>query len=348
MKFRTTLLAAGMMAVVGVAQAQPVTGPYVGGGAGVNIMNNFSVNSQTTGGVTTSTPGTSIRTETGFAGVASLGWGFGNGFRAEVEGNYRTQRVGLTNPGTTVLNGGRQSTYGVMVNALYDFDIGTGIYPYVGAGVGYEWSALRGSLSGGGTGTFSDSRGNLGLQGIIGLGIPVGIPGLSVTGEYRFLARPSTDNNSFTGGSVNTAAQYNHSILVGLRYAFNVPYAAPVPAAIITPAPAPARTYLVFFDWDKSDLTARARQIIADAAQASTKVATTRIEVAGNADKTGTAAYNVALSKRRADMVAAELVRDGVAKSRIFVTANGDTRPIVPTAAGVREPQNRNVEIVLK
>ena len=127
MKFRTTLLAAGMMAVVGVAQAQPVTGPYVAGGAGVNIMNNFSVNLQTTGGVTTSTPGTSIRTETGFAGVASLGWGFGNGFRAEVEGNYRTQRVGLTTPpGGAGLAGGRQSTYGIMVNALYDFDIGTG------------------------------------------------------------------------------------------------------------------------------------------------------------------------------------------------------------------------------
>ena len=150
---------------------------------------------------------------------------------------------------------------------------------------------------------------------------------------------------------MNTASQYNHSFMLGLRYAFGAPTPAPAPvvaAPAAAPAPAPARTYLVFFDWDKADLTARARQIIAEAAQASTKVATTRVEVAGNADKSGTPAYNLALSQKRADAVAAELVRSGVAKTAIFVTANGQTKPIVPTADGVREPQNRNVEIVLK
>ena len=54
------------------------------------------------------------------------------------------------------------------------------------------------------------------------------------------------------------------------------------------------------------------------------------------------------LSQKRADVVASELVRLGVSKQAIYVTANGETKPIVPTADGVREPQNRNVEIVLK
>jgi OmpA-OmpF porin, OOP family len=54
------------------------------------------------------------------------------------------------------------------------------------------------------------------------------------------------------------------------------------------------------------------------------------------------------LSRRRADAVAAELVRRGVPKSEIFVTAFGETHPLVPTADGVREPQNRRVEIILK
>ena len=104
----------------------------------------------------------------------------------------------------------------------------------------------------------------------------------------------------------------------------------------------------MFVDGEKADLPARARQIIAEAAGATTKMAVTRIEVAGNADKSGPPAYNKMLSQKRADAVAAELVRLGVAKTAISVTAFGDTKPIVPTAAGVREPQNRNVEIVLK
>ena len=104
----------------------------------------------------------------------------------------------------------------------------------------------------------------------------------------------------------------------------------------------------MFFDWDRSDLTDRARQIVAEAAQARTRVQTTRIEVQGNADRSGSPAYNQALSLRRAETVAAELVRDGVAKTAIDIQAFGDTRPLVPTAPGVREPQNRRVAIILR
>jgi outer membrane protein OmpA-like peptidoglycan-associated protein len=134
-----------------------------------------------------------------------------------------------------------------------------------------------------------------------------------------------------------------------VRYAFGAPAPAPVaPAPVAAPAPAPSRTYLVFFDWDRADLTARARQIIAEAAQASTRVATTRIEVDGHADRSGTAVYNQGLAMRRAQAVAGELVRLGVARNSIDIMAFGDTKPLVPTAAGVREPQNRRVEIILK
>ncbi len=104
----------------------------------------------------------------------------------------------------------------------------------------------------------------------------------------------------------------------------------------------------MFFDWDRADLTDRARQIIAEAAQASTRVQTTRIEVQGNADSSGTPAYNQGLSLRRAQAVAAELVRVGVSQAAIDIQAFGDTRPLVQTAAGVREPQNRRVAIILR
>jgi outer membrane protein OmpA-like peptidoglycan-associated protein len=113
------------------------------------------------------------------------------------------------------------------------------------------------------------------------------------------------------------------------------------------PAVAPTRTYLVFFDWDRADLTDRARQIVAEAAQASPHVQTTRIEVNGYTDLSGTPAYNQKLSVRRAQQVQNELVRDGVAPGEISIHGYGESNPLVPTAPGVREPQNRRVEIIL-
>ena len=124
------------------------------------------------------------------------------------------------------------------------------------------------------------------------------------------------------------------------------PRGAPSPP-LAGPGPQPARTYLVFFDWDRADLTVRARQIVAQAAQASTR-ATTRIEVDGYTDLSGTAIYNQRLSVRRAQSVQAELVRDGVGRDEISIQGYGEANPLVPTQAGVREPQNRRVEIILR
>ena len=138
-----------------------------------------------------------------------------------------------------------------------------------------------------------------------------------------------------------------------LNYSFGAKPPAPMPEPVPTAATAPeiitpTRTYLVFFDWDRADLTGRARQIVAEAAQAAPRVQTTKIEVNGYTDLSGTAAYNQKLSVRRAKTVEAELVHDGVAESEIFIHGYGETNPLVPTAKGVREPQNRRVEIILK
>jgi outer membrane protein OmpA-like peptidoglycan-associated protein len=105
---------------------------------------------------------------------------------------------------------------------------------------------------------------------------------------------------------------------------------------------------MVFFDWDRADLTDRARQIISEAATNSTKVQHTRIEVNGYTDTSGTPKYNMALSIRRAKTVQAELIKDGVAANDITIQGLGDTNLLVPTGPGVREPQNRRVEIILR
>ena len=172
----------------------------------------------------------------------------------------------------------------------------------------------------------------------------------NVTGQkyYTFVAGLYSSSLGFETAELGEPTFYGFKV----RYNFRPPAPlppAPAEAAASPPAPAvaPARTYLVFFDWDRADLTARARQIVATAAMESTHVQTTRIEVNGYTDLSGTPAYNQKLSVRRAETVQAELVRDGVAAGEISIHGYGESNPLIPTAPGVREPQNRRVEIIL-
>ena len=121
---------------------------------------------------------------------------------------------------------------------------------------------------------------------------------------------------------------------------------APAPALI--PIILPTRTYLAFFGWNRSDLTEMARQIIAEAAQNFIRAQPPRVAVNGYTDLSGGARYNQALSMRRARSVEAELMRDGVPEAAIVVCGYGVTNPLVPTARGVREAQNRRVEIMMR
>jgi OOP family OmpA-OmpF porin len=370
------LIAAALLP--GMAVAQPVQGLYVSLGAGANLA----------GDLLSAQKNTKIYSTVGPVGILGLGWGFGNGFRAEIEGSYRSNSI--SGVSTRRANGsllpltnlqGDAATYAVMANALYDIPLhpfGLPLQPYIGVGVGWGWLDL-GNVRGTGSGRFQlaanstvvgpvavdmGSAGALAYQAMIGTSMPLAIlPGLSATVEYRFYGMASPDvpigrvatTADVANGLVGSASSHNrfvvadHSILIGLRYSFGAPpVPAPVqPAPIAAPAPAPARSYLVFFDWDKATLTDRARQIIADAAAASTRVATTRIEANGYTDTSGAPAYNQALSMHRAQAVAVELIKDGVPATAISIQGFGAAHLLVPTGAGVREPQNRRVEIVI-
>ena len=112
------------------------------------------------------------------------------------------------------------------------------------------------------------------------------------------------------------------------------------------PAPRVAHTYLVFFDWHKSNLTSAARRVVDEAAVASRTQDATIIHVSGYTDTSGPVAYNQLLSMRRARSVADQLVNDGVPAAVIEIRGYGETHLLVPTGPNVREPRNRRVEIV--
>jgi outer membrane protein OmpA-like peptidoglycan-associated protein len=363
---------AALLGMAGLAQAQPVSGPYVNLQGGANWLQDFEV----------ARPGLFPPGKLGFgpglAGSGSVGYGFGNGFRVELQGNWRDNHLDRYQaPGAPYNVSGRVENPSGMANFFFDMDSGSP-YIYPSFGVGVDRARLL-DFSAGQVGDVqnlfaSGASNHFAYQGMFGAAFPVPwVTGLSITAEYRYFH--VTGDNSYAGeidgggtpggaslpiiglGQLQTRSDNSQTAMIGLRYAlFQPPAPVQVEQAVSAPpppaAPAPnapeTRTYLVFFDWDRADLSDRARQIVAAAATASTQVTTTRIEVNGYTDLSGTAAYNQALSVRRAKTVEAELVRDGVADGAISIHGFGESNPLVPTAKGVREPQNRRVEIILK
>jgi OmpA-OmpF porin, OOP family len=347
------LLLAGASSVAGTAQAQPVTGLYIAGGAGVNFQQNQGV--QSVNGTTLSNT-TNLQSQAGAVGVFSLGWGFGNGLRAEIEGDYRYNGYSKVHfPDSTFTIGGNEQKAGPMVNLLYDFNgVSPVVVPYFGVGVGYQWASEQLNSVSTGSSTIttnrSQSQGAFAYQAILGVAFPIAsVPGLAITTEARFLGLAGGRPYTAAGFQVKAGNEFNYGALVGVRYNFGQTPPPPPPAPMAAPAPMvqPARSYLVFFDWDKADLTDRARQIIHEAASNSIHVQYTRIDVNGYTDTSGTPQYNMGLSIRRAAAVKAELIRDGVPAAAIATQGFGETHLLVPTGAGVREPQNRRVEIII-
>jgi len=345
-----------------------VSGPYISLGGGLSAQQDIIREPNVAGGPLHAKW---WQFDPGAAGAFSAGWGFGDGLRLDFEVPYLTNQVrgvsGYTPPHRA---GGTEAKYGGMVNLMYDFNLGLPVTPYIGLGAGgielahdHFNASIPGFVFPKAPG--SQVVGDFAYQGIVGLSYNVGFaPGLAMTAEYRFLGlldpQPgfrTTDYNAagdvLSTNNARYGNDFDHIVMLGLRYALFQPRP-PVqgpetpPPSPEAPAPAATRTYLVFFDWDRSDLTTRARQIIAEAATASSQVQTTQIDVNGYTDLSGSAAYNKQLSVRRAESVAAELVRDGVSEDDIVMKGFGESNPLVPTAKGVRDPQNRRVEIILQ
>jgi OOP family OmpA-OmpF porin len=119
----------------------------------------------------------------------------------------------------------------------------------------------------------------------------------------------------------------------------------PPPSQATVPA---VRNFLVFFDFDRSNLTPRAQAVVKEAASVAKAGRYARITCTGHTDTAGSTNYNMALSLRRANTVKNSLVREGVPANTIAVVGRGEEQLLVQTQDGVREPQNRRVEIVMQ
>jgi OmpA-OmpF porin, OOP family len=248
MKLRLVVLA-GALLFPAIAVAQSTQGPYVSGDLGVNVD----------GSLLSSKKMTKLYTDAGETGLAALGWKFGNGFRTEIEGSYRSNGVdgvstrrtnGLLEPLTGV--GGDAATYAVMTNVAYEIPVhplGLPLRPYVGAGLGYAWLDPT-NVRGTGFGVFSlpqqntftgldavrfGQAGAFAYQAIVGASLPLHVlPGLELTANYRFfgtaVAYVPINRTALGGDTVNGVVPSNatrdrfethaNTVLIGVRYRF--------------------------------------------------------------------------------------------------------------------------------
>jgi OOP family OmpA-OmpF porin len=309
------LLGLGLL-LPSVAGAQAINaqeGFYIGAGGGASWFIGSNPNTQTW---------------TGWSVGGKVGYDF-VGPRLELESGYGQIPTSVNIPGSAI--NGKVGQLNVMANLLYDFMPTSVITPYIGAGAGIA---------------FVDSNASLGstqfaYQAMLGVAYNVNEQlRFGIEARYLGTTNPSV-NTPF--GNVSFQNQ-NILALAGVQYKFAAAPAAPPPPPPMVAPP----SFMVFFDWDRANLSAQALNTIKQAAGAYKAKGNARITATGHTDTSGAPAYNMALSLRRANAVKDALVREGVPATAIAVVGRGEQGLLVQTGPNVREPQNRRVEIVIQ
>lgn len=358
MNLRHLLLGTAIaLALPSAAFAQKsVEGPYFGAQIGVNWLQDSDFKS--------STITNEVSTKDALSSVVELGYQFGEGLRLGLEGGYTVHEVSGIVGGPASRSGqpiGDLRAFTMMGVVQKEFDIGSPLRPYVGAGAGWGWVKTdtvgpllaSNNYNHGNTDSFAYQ---------LNAGVAYAITdNLDLTLGYRFLAM---DKLKYKNERPAFDADYkSHSVLIGVRTVFGAaPAPAPVATTVVAPPPPPpppaqpapppppppsiTRNFTVFFDFDKSTLSADAQQVLQNVARDAKAGKIVRVVVSGHADTSGSSEYNEKLSLRRAEAVRDYLASQGLTSKEIAVEAKGETDLLVPTADGVREPSNRRAVIV--
>ena len=318
-----------------------------------------------------------LHTKTDWAAFGRLGYRFDPNWRAELEVGWRNgslnsfhgsaaqgpiggsgEPIGVCR--TTSAAGSCDTPRGYsdqltgMVNLIYDFFPEASFHPFVGGGVGVDYNKARvGGIirtqagSGFSSPEFFHAKGNkthFAWQVLAGATFDLSEQ-WAVDLTYRGLGSHQTLTSVSIptgGGAPLQLGDFQHrtwdnTVTIGLRYMF-----APPPP----PPPAPvAKEFVVYFPFDKYILTPEAQAVVQQAADYARSGATTSVVVVGHTDTSGSNAYNMRLSERRAKAVADALVGAGVAQTGLQVDWKGESDLAVATPDGVKEPLNRRATI---
>jgi outer membrane protein OmpA-like peptidoglycan-associated protein len=282
--------------------------------------------------------------ETGWAALGTLGYAMRN-FRVEVEGGYRTNEIESYEKNGRLIDpmSGELTEISAMLNVLYDLPLSDDFSLSVGVGAGGDHVDINIDTS---WHAFDHQDWRFAYQGLAGVNFAL-TRNLAMFANYRYLYVDIEEFQATPALYIDGEDLQKHTASLGLRYSFAPP--AQEPPLAPPPPPQPAapveREFLVFFGFNKSVLTPQALETVRQAATAATQMGTANIRVVGHTDRSGSLSYNKALSLRRAEVVKKALVAEGVMGSAISLRGRGESEPLVQTADGMREPQNRRVQI---
>lgn len=357
---RRTILMGGACALLAAptAFASELRGTYVaieGGASWVESESLLSATFPTAGGPAA---GTTLQGEfdTGWAVLGSVGYAFANHLRAEIEIGFRNNDVDrlITSAGSPVATTGDLSEFSVMANLVYDIPLSSRLSASIGAGIGADNAELDVAALG-----VDDNDWVFAYQGLLGLNYRIGARS-QIFLNYRYFHADAPDYTNFVSVPAPATQRVSfvgdlekHAVTVGFRFNLDAEKAAPPappppPPPALPPPPAVPRQFIVFFGFNRSDLTPEAARVVGDAADAAKRSGAASIAIIGHTDSSGSPAYNQRLSQRRADVVRAELVRLGFSAANIAATGKGESDLIVKTGDGVQEPQNRRATIDLQ
>jgi outer membrane protein OmpA-like peptidoglycan-associated protein len=328
------LLAGGaIVALSGTANAGPERqGWYVGIEGGVTKVEDARL-----GRRNPTNPSLLVDFDRGTAFLGTLGYDFSSNWRIEGEVGWRD--VSLNTIAGVPVSSALDALTG-MINILWDEPITEELLINIGAGAGYNDTTFTFGLA-------EDSDAVFTAQGIFGLTYRLG-QHWDVALTYR--GAWSEDLEFATPASapsaVGTLDPFTHIVTIGLRYGYDDPPAPPVVVAPVV-TPQPPKTFIIFFGFNKCNITAEADAVLSEAAAAAKSGGSSTVAIEGHTDTSGSAAYNQKLSECRANAAKANLVGKGVAEGAISTSGKGESQLIVQTGDGVKEPQNRRATINL-
>jgi peptidoglycan-associated lipoprotein len=116
----------------------------------------------------------------------------------------------------------------------------------------------------------------------------------------------------------------------------------------IAAQPTPPVSFTLYFLTDKTRMVRASRALFPEILAEIRRRAAPDVSIIGHTDRTGPETYNEPLSRRRARIILADLVKAGVDPHIIDYSWYGEKNPVVPTPDGVAEPRNRRVEVIVR
>lgn len=294
----------------------------------------------------TVTPAGSADFDTGWAAFATVGYAFEKNWRIELEGGYRSNDADIALPaGALYPTEAELTEISAMINLIYDVPLAERLDLNVGIGAGADYAKLNDNR------IVNDADTNFAYQFIAGVTYKL-TSRLDLSLTYRFL---NVDSPSFSDAAGTRVDTYvfddveKHSVSVGLRYDLfedEAPYVAP-PAPPPPAPPTEAKQFIIYFGFNKCNISPEADTVLAEAASAAKSSGSASIVIVGHTDTVGSNSYNDKLSQCRANAAKTNLVTKGIAAGSISASGRGEGELLVKTGDGVKEPQNRRATIDL-